>query len=67
MVFTDRSQIVRRAVNLAVGEEFRVELVAHNGPYLPVGSTARLRMQFIVDEQIKGKLETSLAMVNQTM
>ena len=67
IVFTDRSQIVRRAVNLAVGEEFRVELVAHNGPYLPVDSTARLSMQFIVDDQIKEKLDTGLAIVNQTM
>ena len=65
--FTDRSQILQDSVTLAPGEKYTIELVAHDGPYLPVGSKASLNLSLTIDEKNSGNITSAIFPVNQTM
>ena len=64
--WTDRAQTPRSAVTLGSGQTYEVELVAHNGPYLPVGSSVSINFQFETDGDQTGHLLSGPVSVERT-
>ena len=65
--FTDRSQIPLNSMSIAPDKAVTIELVAHNGPYLPIGNTTSLQVQFTVNNKLRAEQNTTPVIVNQTM
>ena len=65
--FTDRAQTPLYSLTLDSGNVLEVDLVAHNGPYLTIGSKASIHMSFTVDNKRHAELNTTSVVVNQTM
>ena len=64
--WTDRAQTPQFAAALGPGQTYEVELVAHNGPYLPVGSSVSIHFQFETDGDQTGHLSSGSVNVERT-
>jgi len=64
--WTDRAQTPQFAVTLGSGQTYEVELVAHNGPYLPVGSSVSIHFEFETDGDQTGHLFSGSVNVERT-
>ena len=64
--FTDRSQTPQHSITLAPGGVYQGDLVAHEGPYLPVGSSASVKFHFEIDGDHTGHLSAGTVSVDRT-
>lgn len=64
--FTDRSQTPQHFVTLEPAETYQADLVAHNGPYLPVGSSASINFDFEINAGHTGHLSSVSVNVART-
>lgn len=64
--FTDRSQTPRHFATLEPGGTYQADLVAHNGPYLPVGSRASIKFVLHIDGEYAGHLSSVSVNVART-
>ena len=64
--FTDRSQTHQHFVTLEPAETYQAGLVAHNGPYLPVGSRASIDFDFEINGDHTGHLSSVSVNVERT-
>ena len=64
---TDRSQIPLNSMSIAPDKTITIELVAHNGPYLPIGNKASLHMELSFNNKYHVEQRTTPVIVNQTM
>ena len=64
--WTDRAQTPQFAVTLGSGQTYQVDLVAHNGPYLPVGSSTSIHFEFETDGDQTGHLSSASVSVERT-
>jgi hypothetical protein len=64
--FTDRSQTPQHFVTLEPGDTYQAGLMAHNGPYLPVGSSASINFDFEVNSGHTGHLSSVPVNVERT-
>ena len=64
--WTDRAQIPQFAATLGPGQTYQVDLVAHNGPYLPVGSSTSIHFEFETDGDQTGHLSYGSVSVERT-
>jgi len=65
--FTDRSQMPLNSMSIAPDKAVTIELVAHNGPYLPIGNMASLHLELSVNNKYHVEQHTTPVIVNQTM
>ena len=65
--FTDRSQTPQFSVTLSPGQKYMIDLIGHDGPYLPVESKASLNLIMTVDGKDRGNITSTQLLVNQTM
>ena len=65
--FTDRSQIPLSSMSIAPDKSATIELVAHNGPYLPIGNKTSLHVELLVNNKYYAKQRTMPVIVYQTM
>ena len=66
LLWTDRAQTPQFAATLGSGQTYEVDLVAHNGPYLPVGSSASINFQFEINGDQTGHLSSVSVNVERT-
>ena len=64
--FTDRSQTPQHFATLEPGDTYQADLVAHNGPYLPVGSSASINFDFEINGDHTGHLSSVSVNVERT-
>ena len=64
--WTDRAQTPQFAATLGPGQTYQVDLVAHNGPYLPVGSSTSIHFEFETDGDQTGHLSSASVSVERT-
>tara|TARA_Y100001960_G_scaffold330627_1_gene425180 strand:+ start:84 stop:656 length:573 start_codon:yes stop_codon:yes gene_type:complete len=64
--WTDRAQIPQSATTLGSGQTYQLDLVVHNGPYLPVGSSASINFQFEINGDPAGDLSSGSVSVERT-
>lgn len=64
--WTDRAQIPQFAVTLGSGQSYQLDLVAHNGPYLPVGSSVSINFEFEINGDQTGYLSSGSVSVERT-
>jgi len=65
--FTDRSQTPQKSVTLLPGQNYMIDLISRDGPYLPVGSKVALNLSLTVDGKGRENLTSTQLFVNQTM
>ena len=64
--WTDRAQTPQYAATLGSGQTYQAELVAHNGPYLSIGSKAAIRFDLYSGDEHVGHLYSVLVNVERT-
>jgi hypothetical protein len=65
--FTDRSQIPLSSMSIASDKSATIELVAHNGPYLPIGNKTSLHVELLVNNKYHAEQRTTPVIVYRTM
>ena len=65
--FTDRSQIPVSSMSIAPDKAVTIELVAHNGPYLPIGNKTSLHVELLVNNKYRAEQRTTPVIVYRTM
>jgi len=65
--FTDRSQIPVSSMSIAPDKAVTIELVAHNGPYLPIGNKTSLHVELLVNNKYRAEQRTTSVIVYRTM
>ena len=65
--FTDGSQIPLSSMSIAPDKAVTIELVAHNGPYLPIGNKTSLHVELLVNNKYHAEQRTTPVIVYRTM
>jgi hypothetical protein len=65
--FTDRSQVPLSSISIAPDRAVTIELVAHNGPYLPIGNKTSLHVELLVNNRYHAEQRTTPVIVYRTM